>query len=197
MLAPDRRLPQHARGAVGVGGGIDLRWRSWRWWGNGLMRSLLAFLLCAVVIWGLSSRYRLWTDPIVGEHSLRFHWYLVDLSDLGVGRGDYVVFRSKGTEPFYPEGTRMLKRVVGVAGDHVVVNDQGVFVNGVSFGTLLHAQPGGRLWRSGQGVEHFVRDEFIPLGRWWVMGTHPRSFDSRYWGYISTGQIVGRAWPLW
>lgn len=170
--------------------------RSWRWWANGLARSAVALGLCAVVIALPATRYRLWSDPVVGEHCLPFRGYLVDLWDRAVGRGDYVVFRSRGTEPFYSEGTRMLKRIVGVPGDHVVVNRQGVFVNGQFMGGLLQAQRGGRLWRLGKGVDQFTRDESIPLNHWWVMGTHPRSFDSRYWGYISTEQIVGRARPI-
>jgi conjugal transfer pilin signal peptidase TrbI len=178
-------------------GAPPIQWRSWRWWGNGLARSLLASALCAVAIGVPALRYRVVGDAIVGEHCLPFRLYLVDLEDHAVGRGDYVVFRSRGTEPFYADGTRMLKRIVGVAGDRVLVNSQGVFVNGVFVGTLLHAERGGRLWKLGQGVEHFVRDESVPAGLWWVMGTHPRSFDSRYWGYIATDQIMGRARPIW
>jgi conjugal transfer pilin signal peptidase TrbI len=99
--------------------------------------------------------------------------------------------------PFYPDGTLVIKRVVGVAGDQVVVAAAGVWVNGVKEGGLLHAAPGGRLWALGHRPVEYERDERVPLNHWWVMGTNPRSFDSRYWGYVEHEQIVGRANPIW
>ena len=171
--------------------------RNWRWWCNGVARALVALTVCGAAVWLPAVRYRLVGDPTVGEHCLSFKLYLVDLHDKDLGRGDYVVFRSRATEPFYPTGTLMLKRIVGVSGDVVRVDPSGVFVNGALQGRLTHAQPGGRLWRMGRPVEAFARNERIPMGKWWVMGTNERSFDSRYWGYVSAEQIVGRAWPIW
>ena len=162
-----------------------------------MVRAFVALVVCGAVFGTCAIRYRLVRDWTIGEHCLAFGWYLVDLGNRTVGRGDYVVFLSRETEPFYPSGTRMLKRVVGVYGDSVRVGHDGVFVNGRFEGGLIHAQPGGRLWKLGKGLEAFSRDEQVPPGKLWVMGTHERSYDSRYWGYVSTEQVVGRAWPIW
>lgn len=136
-------------------------------------------------------------DAPIGEHCLRYSSFFVDERDHAIRRGDYVAFRARGMTPFYPDGTRVVKEVAGVSGDHVVVNPMGVWVNEVQRGTLPHAQVGGRLWRMGRRPEDFERDERVPAHRWWVMGTSLHSFDSRYWGYISDEQVIGRARPLW
>ncbi|MFL6600814.1 MAG: S26 family signal peptidase [Steroidobacteraceae bacterium] len=136
-------------------------------------------------------------DAPIGEHCLRYSSFFVDERDHVIRRGDYVAFLARGMTPFYPDGTRVVKEVAGVSGDHVVVNSLGVWVNEVQRGTLPHAQVGGRLWRMGRRPEDFERDERVPAHRWWVMGTSLHSFDSRYWGYISDEQVIGRARPLW
>jgi conjugal transfer pilin signal peptidase TrbI len=146
---------------------------------------------------GFRTRYWIAVDGEKGEHCLRYSVFLVDSHDLRIGRGDYVAFVSRHMAPFYPDGIRVVKIVTAVAGDHVVVDANGVSINGTRSGELLHVQPGQRLWRMGQRAVDFARDERVPAHRWWVMGTSPRSFDARYWGYITDEQIIGRARPLW
>jgi conjugal transfer pilin signal peptidase TrbI len=160
-----------------------------------LCLALIAGVLGAAAVF--HTRYWIGVDGEPGEHCLRDSVFLVDSKERRIGRGDYVAFLSRGMTPFYIDGTRVLKRVVGVAGDHILVDGQGVWVNGSFSGALLHVQPGGRLAGMGRVPGEFVRDEQVPAERWWVMGTSPRSFDSRYWGYISNDQIIGRARPLW
>jgi conjugal transfer pilin signal peptidase TrbI len=42
----------------------------------------------------------------------------------------------------------------------------------------------------------FKRDETIPAAAYWVTGKAPKSFDSRYWGYVYDYQVIGRAYAL-
>jgi type IV secretory pathway protease TraF len=37
----------------------------------------------------------------------------------------------------------------------------------------------------------------LDFGEYFVVGTHPRSFDSRYFGPIAETSIIGRAHALW
>lgn len=143
------------------------------------------------------SRYWLAFDLQSGEHCLLPSWFLVDRADHAIARGDYVSFTARGMTPFYPDGTRVVKRVVGIPGDHIVVDSSGVWINDMFSGPLKHVQPGGELWRRGHRIQDYSRNERVPAQRWWVMGTSSRSFDSRYWGYISDEQIIGRARALW
>lgn len=168
-----------------------------RWWLAGTGKSLLALALVALPLNWFASHYRLVYDAVKGANCLPYNVFLVDLDDKDVRRGDYLAFTSLQMEPFYRNGTPAVKQVIGVPGDRVRVDTNGVTVNGQWRGALWHLQPGGRLWLMGQRASDVRRDEPVPAQRLWMMGTHPRSFDSRYWGYISNDQIIGRARPLW
>jgi conjugal transfer pilin signal peptidase TrbI len=46
-------------------------------------------------------------------------------------------------------------------------------------------------------AQDFLRDDVVPPGHLWVMGATADSFDSRYWGFLPGGQVIGRAYALW
>lgn len=168
-----------------------------RWWARGLAKSAVALVLVYAPIGWFTSHYRLVYDAIQGANCLPYTVFLVDLEDRAVVRGAYVAFISRQMEPFYADGTIAVKEIAGVPGDRVIVNAHGVVVNDRHRGALLHLQPGERLHQMGTRLADVQRDEQVPVGRVWMMGTHPRSYDSRYWGYIESSQVIGRAIPLW
>lgn len=45
--------------------------------------------------------------------------------------------------------------------------------------------------KDGNKVEQFIFNGVIPKDNFFVMGTHPRSFDSRYWGFVDRKDIKG------
>jgi len=100
-------------------------------------------------------------------------------------RGDIVVFRF----PLNPE-RRFIKRVIGLPGDEVLVQDGAVYINGVQlYEPYLAAQPAYKsAWRVGQ-------DEVIVLG-----DNRNNSSDSQNWGALPLEGIIGKAvlvyWPL-
>jgi conjugal transfer pilin signal peptidase TrbI len=106
-----------------------------------------------------------------------------------IQRGDLIVFRFEGGEigP-YLKGQWFFKRVAGVPGDTVRVEGQNVFVNATPVG---FAKP---RTHTGEPLEPIAPGP-IPPGRYYVQGTHPDSFDSRYRvnGLIRAEQIVGVA----
>lgn len=106
-----------------------------------------------------------------------------------VKRGDLIVFRFQGGEigP-YLKGQWFFKRVLGLPGDTVEVEGRNVFVNAIPVG---FAKP---RTRTGEPLEPIAPGP-IPAGRYYVQGTHPDSFDSRYRvnGLIHVEQIVGVA----
>lgn len=102
-----------------------------------------------------------------------------------VHRADLVMFLpvpalSYVREPF------VLKQVAAVAGDHLVIKDQLVSVNGhpVVRGLALAGI-------YGQTAAALERDEIVPPGRLFVFGDADRSDDSRYWGYLESSKVVG------
>jgi signal peptidase I len=100
-------------------------------------------------------------------------------------RGDIVVFRF----PLNPE-RRFIKRIIGLPGDEVLVQDGAVYINGVQlFEPYLAVQPAyNSAWRVGQ-------DEVIVLG-----DNRNNSSDSQNWGALPLEGIIGKAvlvyWPL-
>ena len=99
-----------------------------------------------------------------------------------------------------PDGTDFVKRVVGVAGDHVqCCSSQGaLLVNGI-------ALPETYLF-PGDVPSEMTFDAVVPEGKLWVMGDHrSNSADSRAHlgdpggGMVSTSKVIGRVmavvWP--
>jgi len=117
-----------------------------------------------------------------------------------VGRASEWFGRTFGFAP--PSERDFVKRVIGVAGDHVVCCDaQGrITVNGVALTESDYLYPGNQ-----PSSDTF--DVRVPEGKLWVMGDHrAASSDSRAHlgdpggGFVPTDRVIGRAfavvWPL-
>ncbi len=109
----------------------------------------------------------------------------------GIERGDTVVF-------WYPGDTSKsyIKRVIGVPGDRIRVDQGQVYVNGQALVEEYVPQDyrDYSSWRDGQ-------EQVVPEGRYFVLGDHRnQSSDSRMWGYVPRENIYGKAvfvyWPL-
>jgi signal peptidase I len=124
---------------------------------------------------GLDDQERIFINKFV------YHWEPIE-------RGDVIVFR-------YPRdpSKSYIKRVIGVAGDRVLIED-------------------GRVWVNGKQLnEYYVPDEFrdersfaeykVPSGSYFVLGDHRNlSSDSREFGAVPDRYIYGKAvfvyWPV-
>jgi signal peptidase I len=129
-------------------------------------------------------------------------------------RGDVMVFRYPGDPT-----TNYVKRVIGLPGDFIRYEDKNLYVNGRlmtqradgEFGYTegsTHPVSAERRTESLDGVEHSVLlsdviqqppfEYRVPEGNYFVMGDNrDRSNDSRYWGPVPEGNIVGRAFLIW
>jgi signal peptidase I len=114
------------------------------------------------------------------------------------GRGDIVVFNPPPS--WASDNTPFVKRVIGIAGDTVEVRDDGrVYVNGTAI-----EEP--YLYANAEGVAEPTEAStqtrwVVPDGELFVMGDHrQRSADSRVFGTIPIGNVIGRAflryWPI-
>ena len=111
-------------------------------------------------------------------------------------RGDIVVFHAPGTAS---DSIPYIKRVIGVAGDHVALVDGDVVVNGVALDEpyLSDDGPNDGATEPLDGTTEWE----VPAGQVFVMGDHrARSVDSRGFGPVPVDQVIGRAvvrfWPL-
>jgi len=101
-------------------------------------------------------------------------------------RGDVIVFH-------WPVDTNkdLIKRVIGVPGDVIVIDNKKVGVNGVLLNEPYISGPAnqaGKTW-------------VVPPNDYFVMGDNRQvSDDSRDWGFVPKSYIIGKAvfvyWPL-
>ena len=137
-------------------------------------------------------------------------------------RGDIVVF----TKPVYqpgidatdangnPQYTPLVKRLIGVPGDHIHLRNGIVFVNGVAqpvpptqpaadtFNRFLDDFPAVRPTEASGATEswavalpNYVQDGdlVVPPGMYFMMGDNRHnSLDSRFWGFVPRANIIGR-----
>ena len=109
-------------------------------------------------------------------------------------RGDIIILKS----PLDPSRD-YIKRVVGLPGDHILIRDHRVLVNGDALeepyvGTWVTTPD----WPA---VPDAVDGEAVPPGMYFVMGDNrDHSSDSRLFGWVSRDQIDAKAlvrvWPL-
>lgn len=140
----------------------------------------------------------------------RWSWLLPDRK---IERGDIVVFHFPPNPPEH-----VVKRVIGLPGDRVHLQDGAAWVNGTpldekwavyepaypddfrdSFPTQLYTDPGvdPQWWME---MRRDVRegDLVVPPGEYFVLGDN-RNFsrDSRYWGFVPADDIVGRPFIIY
>ena len=107
--------------------------------------------------------------------------------------GDIVVFNPPD-DWIQPDGTPFIKRVIGIGGDTVEIKDDGfVYINGTQLNEpYVYAENGEPQPTVASGET--PRWE-IPDGELFVMGDHrAKSSDSRTFGPIQNGDVIGRAW---
>lgn len=177
--------------------------RSLRLLANALKHARTYWYLYAplFVIWGLAFN-RVFVDP-TPHLPLLFNWtsslpYTVAVMHYGnrqpLRAGDFIVYAFDGdAQRIYP-GLRaqpLFKQIRGVPGDRVTVIDRQVFVNGISAGS---AKP---YTFDGHPLEP-IAETVIPPGNYYVQGTHPNSFDSRYRasGLVPASRVIGKVIPL-
>jgi signal peptidase I len=136
-------------------------------------------------------------------------------------RGDVVVFKHMKKD----ESIDMIKRVVGLPGDHIEYKNKKIYVNGKpaeqeSIGDKMDNDPEGpHPWQVRHASETLgdIRHDIymhtdhshstpqyhfdnivVPANSYFVMGDNrDNSDDSRYWGFVNDQDILGRAMGIW
>lgn len=138
--------------------------------------------------------------------------YLLPYTD--VKRGDIIVFR------FPPQpATNYVKRVMGVPGDRIRVENKVVFLNGHKLDEpyTQHIDPGMMPYRDNfpstpvgvyqfqdrvaemldKHVDRNTNEVIVPPDSYFAMGDNrDNSLDSRYWGFVPRENIVGKPFMI-
>lgn len=113
-------------------------------------------------------------------------------------RGDFVLVRlPKSVEKlaairgYLPAGVPLIKRIAAVAGDDVCAFDGAIIVNGELVARQRKVDQAGRSLPRWNECRELVQGEFF------LLGDAPDSFDSRYFGPVTSARVIGRLAPLW
>lgn len=145
-----------------------------------------------------------------GKPCMPGKYYFIELDrEPALQHGDIIVFRTDSrTAPFYMPGTRFVKAVRGIPGDHVQIDAAGkVQIDSVTSGphgdvltgkdyhfeAALEPQVLKLLDEKHKLPVSLATDYIIPHDSYFCMGTLPDSYDSRYWGLVHQRQVVGKA----
>lgn len=158
-----------------------------------LLNGLLIFLVLHALIAWFSNRFVIGHDTqsvlcLKGQH----RWYLIDREAKPHGSGDLLAFRSDDRmAPEIPNGSLVVKRIEAVSGDTIDIEHRRLVIQGLGFETAFPHRDRlkGRALPEGTSL-------VLPEDTYWVMGDHPKSFDSRYFGAIAANQVVGVAHAL-
>ncbi len=160
-------------------------------WRPFLLKATILTVTLAFSFDYVAKRYRLGIDWQVERCLPDTRAVLIDLRSSVPERGGLIAFRGQGLAPIFPDGTHMVKILVGVPGDRIEITPVRTTVNGEEVAAGLHLA--GRL---GQTPEAFSRSFTVPEGHYFGVGRSENSFDSRYFGLIKQDQVMGKAWRL-
>ena len=116
-----------------------------------------------------------------------------------VDPGDMVIARvpdpwrmMAASRRYLPANVPLVKRVFAGPGDEVCALGHAIFINGRWSAARLAADARGRPMPWWTGCVRLHGHQFFLL-----MASSPASFDGRYFGVTGSGEIVGKARPLW
>lgn len=111
-----------------------------------------------------------------------------------IHRGDILVFKAPPAvhSDCGDDVTDLVKRVIGLPGDHLTSKRNIIYVNGRRL-----AQP----WHHDLPIFRHIGHVTVPANHYFMMGDNePNSCDSRFWGSIPRSSIIGKAffriWPF-
>jgi conjugal transfer pilin signal peptidase TrbI len=156
-----------------------------------LLKALPLLILLLSVEHYVGQRFLIGGDDQVDRCLPDKRIYLIDTYNKDIWRGDLIAFRAERMKPYFKDGQVIVKIAAGVTGDRVQIDSRQTRINGT---VIIEGLPLAEKLRKPPST--FKRDETIPAGAYWVTGLTPKSFDSRYWGYVYDHQVIGRAYAI-
>lgn len=122
-------------------------------------------------------------------------FFLTDPVSLDFKEGDYLLFRKQLVyAPLRGNHSRinqLLKRVGCTAGHRLTVESGEYYCDEIYLGRALDKDS------KGKSLPRFVFNGPVPTGSLFMVGSHPRSYDSKYFGFIHADSVLKKAYPIW
>lgn len=130
------------------------------------------------------------TITLTDSVKYRIFW-MTDATNAEIQKGDYLLFNQDHPwKEKYRGITRVVKEVGCVGEDTLTKNGAEFFCNGVSLGKVLATD------NTGQQLPTFLFDGVVPHGKYFMRGHDVKSYDSKYYGFITNENIIAKAIPL-
>lgn len=152
-----------------------------KWWALALSLAVPTLLM-----WMVAPHYKLGLNL---DKSLDCRLFFIEKGVMPV-KGECMAFRCKDLRPYFREGIIFIKWLVGVPGDRIDLGKDAndFYINGKFAARARDADRKGRPLKPAE-----FKDQHLCPTCYFVLGDHPRSYDSRYWGYVTKDQVMGKA----
>ena len=161
-------------------------------------RSKWLVLTCVFASACVAGEYFFYTHYRVGIDTQKIRCldeqlFIVDLKKTDPVKDKIFAITAEGIEPIIKDGTRMAKYIRGVPGDKVTITpDEKIYINDKLIASGMAHLHGAKP----KDMRKFFGSRVLGDDEYWVMGTRPMSFDSRYYGPVHRTQIEGRAYAI-
>jgi conjugal transfer pilin signal peptidase TrbI len=102
---------------------------------------------------------------------------------------EYILFIPPKSK-YIESDAKYLKKISCKEGDYLTVKQRDYFCNNKYIGTASEFD--GNMNK----IEYFEFNGIIQNGKYFVIGSHPLSHDSKYFGFVDKSQILRKAEPL-
>jgi len=110
--------------------------------------------------------------------------------------GKYLVFLYEGEEYHqYKKGKKFIKKIACYPGQKLTFTDNNTTYDYYCDNKFIAKAK--KKDSSNLKLPHFAFTGVIPKQQYFMVGTHEKSFDSRYWGFVNQNKITGKAVKLW
>lgn len=165
------------------------------WWKLTTKEKKICLVLLGLLVLGLSTPHHF---AVVISESIDHRVFFITPWIGKIKQGDYLMYNKSDLNLHIRRGTNgyttdhMLKIVGCVPEDELAVNDGLYYTcNNVPLGQALEKDS------KGNDMPLFKYQGKIPEDQYFMIGTNPRSYDSKYYGFINYGEFIAKAFPIW
>ncbi|HEB7569746.1 S26 family signal peptidase [Campylobacter coli] len=143
---------------------------------------LIAFIIGNIVVSALSQFYGI---GVIRTKSIDKDVFIYQKKIQGDLKDSLIYFSLPVQTKYFDKDSSFGKYVRCEEGETLNVKGLKYYCNNVFLGEAKTTD------KDGNKVEQFIFNGVIPKDKFFVMGTHLRSFDSRYWGFVDRKNIKG------